>query len=408
MLGVQKGQPAGLRLLDDRDLDAVDHRQSLARQLLRDLLGHRVVGRRFGVVAHFAEVGVALEHHARGPLPFGQHIGPGAHRVLHDLVAVLLDHLARHRRGAGEVADEARARLAERDAVGVAVERAQAGNLGVVVERLALLHRLLAQLVQTQDLLVGEAGVARAFPARVEDSLERVHIVGGDQLALLAVERRVVGEIDAGLDAHGEGLEVGRDLGHLGSRLQLELHRPREVVVGQWRFEDVRGDGGRVEVRDLHRIEAGLGHREGVAQDLLRGCRGCGSAVGSCVQRARGCEKRQHQGHRERQTPGRRKMPSVGQTHRGRQAHQPTPALRIGSFRCVANRRPLPIQGHHACSIRGDLLPGSFKAPTSWSLPAGPACSVALQSRARRSGCGAVKAQRSRGHLPAAACSTSP
>ena len=65
--------------------------------------------------------------------------GAGAHRVLADLVAVGLDHLARQRAGegaVGQVVEEARAGLGQPDLEGVAVQRAQALDLGVVVEGL--------------------------------------------------------------------------------------------------------------------------------------------------------------------------------------------------------------------------------------------------------------------------------
>ena len=89
-----------------------------------------VVGRRLGVVEHLAEARVALEHDLRAAAPALQAEGPGADRVVADLVAVELDHLARLR--AGRAArrqpggDEARARLGEAELQRVAIQRREA------------------------------------------------------------------------------------------------------------------------------------------------------------------------------------------------------------------------------------------------------------------------------------------
>ena len=80
-----------------------------------------------------------------GPVPTGCAV---------DCLAVRLDHLARDgadRSRVGDVLDEARARLLELELHRVAVERAQALDLAVVVERLRLLQRCVAQLLQAED-----------------------------------------------------------------------------------------------------------------------------------------------------------------------------------------------------------------------------------------------------------------
>jgi hypothetical protein len=80
---------------------------------------------------------------------------------------------------------------------------------------------------------------------------------------------RIVSEEDVRADLEGEGPEVLRDLGHAIGGQRLQLERPGQVVVGEQRIEDVRGADARVDVADLGRIEARLGHLEGVAQHLV-------------------------------------------------------------------------------------------------------------------------------------------
>ena len=182
LLAVQEGQPARLRFLDDRDLHLVDHRQAAALELLCDGLQPLVTGGRLLVVQQFAVVGVLRKQDARTALPLRQSEGPRAHRVLADLVAVGFDHLARQRAGegaVGEVVQEARARFGEHDAQGVAVQRAQALDLGVVVEGLLGVDGLLAQLAQAQDLGVFQQVEVAALPARVVVALDRIDVVGG-------------------------------------------------------------------------------------------------------------------------------------------------------------------------------------------------------------------------------------
>jgi hypothetical protein len=89
LLVAQERQPARLRLLDHRNLDAIDHRHATALEPGRDRFAPGVAGRWVFVVEHLAEARVALQHHARAAPPFGQAEGPGAHRVLADPVAVV-------------------------------------------------------------------------------------------------------------------------------------------------------------------------------------------------------------------------------------------------------------------------------------------------------------------------------
>ena len=116
VLVVQEGQPARLLLLDDGDLDAIDDRQALAGKGLGKRHAAGIVGRRMLVVEDFTKAGVAFEHHARAAPPLREPEGPGAHRVLGDLVAVELDHLARQgtdQAGVGELLRQARRRFGQ-------------------------------------------------------------------------------------------------------------------------------------------------------------------------------------------------------------------------------------------------------------------------------------------------------
>jgi hypothetical protein len=205
------------------------------------------------------------------------------------LVAVGLDHFARDRTedvARGPAVKMAWPRLAQLHSQRVAVERLQPFDLSVVVE-LAAFHRLGVELAQADDALVLERRQARALELRVVDALERVDEILGDELARLALEGRIVGEEDARTDLEGEGPEVFRDLGHSLGDERLQLERPGQVVVGEQRIEDVSGANARVDVAELGRIEAGLGHLEGIAQHLVaRG--GIAHAVRAGRRRRRG------------------------------------------------------------------------------------------------------------------------
>jgi hypothetical protein len=120
--------------LDDGDLHPVDHRQAAALELGQQ-------GLTLGIVRPRAWRRSSVRGRSGcAPAPCGelrpafQHEGAGADRVLHDLVAIGLDHLARH--GAVQVAarqhglDQARARLDGLDLQRVAIQRLQALDLG--------------------------------------------------------------------------------------------------------------------------------------------------------------------------------------------------------------------------------------------------------------------------------------
>jgi len=153
------------------------------------------------------------------------------------------------------------------DAQRVAVERLQSLDLAVVVE-LAPGEGILAQRVHAGDALVEEIEVRR-LALRIEVPLDAIDVVLGGELALLALERRIVREVDAALEPHRPDFAIGRHLGQRRCGVRLRLRRSREKIVLERRIEDVRDDVARVEIVDLHRVEAGLGDEEGVAQHLL-------------------------------------------------------------------------------------------------------------------------------------------
>ncbi len=276
VLAVHEGEEARLLLLDGIDLDAVQQRKPLAVQGV-DGAAVPLVGRvrvaRVQLVA--AVVGVPLQHDLGAAHPVLEHEGAGAHRVRHRVVAVGLDHLARHGHHVGhrEDVEEVEVRLDELQADRVAVPHFQARDLRVVVEAAGLLRRG-RQLVQARDLVLEEPLVG-ARVARVAEALDRVLDVLRHELALVSLEGRVVGEEDPGADAEGVAgaalLGLGDGLG--GER--DEADRAREVVVGEERLEEVLADPHGVAVEDALRIEPRLRRPEGDPQHLaLHGRRG--------------------------------------------------------------------------------------------------------------------------------------
>ena len=271
VLLVQERKPARLVFLDDVDLHAVEHRQLAAAQRVGDLRAAFIAFGRRGCVKVVAIAGVALQHDPRRAAPVGQPERSGADRMPHQLLLVVhLAHFARDRaekRVVGQIQVEAGRGLAEPDLQRVAVERAHAIDLAVVVERRAL-ERGRAYFAHAQQLGAFEQIDARALVARVVDALDRVDVVLRGQLAPRALECRVVLEVDAGPDAHRQRGEVGRDLGHCGGGIGHHARRPRQKVVGQRRLEDIGDDIARVQVVDLRGVEAGLRHAKRVAQHL--------------------------------------------------------------------------------------------------------------------------------------------
>ena len=168
-----------------------DERQALALVARQRLLRRGVVGRRRGGVVLLAVGRARLEDHLRGALPEREPVGAGADRVLADLVAVVLVDLARDRArevAVREVVEEVVVGLLEAHLEGVAVERAQALDRRVVVHAV-LAPRLGEHLVHAGDVALEQVEVGRLL-LRVEEPLDRVDVVLGDELALLALEGR--------------------------------------------------------------------------------------------------------------------------------------------------------------------------------------------------------------------------
>ena len=161
--------------------------------------------------------------------------------------------------------------------------RLQSRDRLVVVELRAAARRR-DELVHPLEAAVEHLHRVRAH-ARVHHALPRVDVVVRGQLALLPLERRVVGEVDARLDADRPRAPVGRDLRQRGRGVRHQPVRAREVVVGEERLEDRALHVPRVQVGGRLRIEAGLGDRERHPQHLARigpllGRRRCGGADG--------------------------------------------------------------------------------------------------------------------------------
>ena len=268
-LAALEREPAALRLLHDADLHPVEPRQPLALHLRGDLALPRIVSRH-EVPQLAAIAGIGGEHDLRRARVALEQERPAAHRMRGRFVAIRFDRLARDRpaEGIGEHVREVRVRLLQPDDERVAVRRLQARHRRVIVEATARL-RLLGELVEADDLPGEEKGVGRAVPGIVE-ALERVRVIERSQLALPALERRIVGKIDALPDPEHVASAVGRDLGQGFGGIGDELRGPRQVIVGEQRVEDRLDDLSGVIVTHPHRIESGLRGLEGDAQDLGR------------------------------------------------------------------------------------------------------------------------------------------
>ena len=279
VLAIEEGQPARLVLLDDADLDAIDHRQAAALEARLERLALGIVRRGIDllVVEALAVMRVALQHHQRAAPPLLEHEGPGAHRMRHRVARIGLDHLARDR--AVQVAlredlHQPRPRLLRPELQRVAVERAQALDGLVVVEGLAGLAHLRVVFVEPEQLELLHFAPRRRGHGRIGEALEGVDVVLGRQLPALALEGGIVREIDAGAQLDRPQLVVVGALRQRRRGQRFHLRGTRQLVVGVEPLEHVGRDHARIEVADLGRIEAGLGDAEGVAQHLRRRGRG--------------------------------------------------------------------------------------------------------------------------------------
>ena len=198
--------------------------------------------------------------------------GPGAHRIGHHPAArigVGLDHLARDRgcRRGGERGQQVVVGAQQLDAYRVAIDRLQALERRVVVELAGLLGRG-DRRRRADDGLVEDVGRRREH-LRIQQALPRIHVIGGRQLALLPLERGVVGEIDAGLDLDRPGLAVGGDVGHRRRGVRHDRVGPRQIAVGIQRIEDDAVDLIRIQIVRSRRIEPRFADRKGDAQRLV-------------------------------------------------------------------------------------------------------------------------------------------
>ena len=176
-----------------------------------------------------------------------------------------------------------RAQVAEQDVIGlrepephrVAIERRQAFDRRVVIELAARLRRLDRPL-RADDLALQVPRERRAH-ARIEQALPRIDVVGGGQLAALALECRIIGEVDAGPNANGPGPAAVLDLRQRRRGARHALVRPREVVETVQRLEDRALHVVGVEVARRLRIESRLRHRKRDVQRLQHAarCAGC-------------------------------------------------------------------------------------------------------------------------------------
>jgi hypothetical protein len=171
----------------------------------------------------------------------------------------------------GEDIEEVVVGLGEANAQRIAVHDLEAGDFRVVVEA-ALLLGLRDRVLDAGDAALDEPQVRRRGLG-IHEALEGELVVGGGQLALLALERRIVGEEDPLLDAQGVRLAVVGDLRHRLERLRLQLRGPREEVVGERRLEDLLDDVVRVLIGRERRVEVGLRDEVGDAEDFRLGDR---------------------------------------------------------------------------------------------------------------------------------------
>ena len=111
----------------------------------------------------------------------------------------------------------------------MAIDRLQTFDSRVVVE-LAVRFRSRDDLVRADKLAVEDL-VRDGAHLRIEDALPRKNIVGGGELALRALERGIVAEIDARPDLDRPRLAVSRYLRERHRGVGHDLVRPRKVIV---------------------------------------------------------------------------------------------------------------------------------------------------------------------------------
>ena len=256
-------------LFDHADLDASDLRDTLAFHRSDCRLVTRIVGPR-EIPDDLSIVGIGLEHNLGLAGPALEHVGAGPDRMRVGIVGVGLDHFASdgghrgHRHNVREVV----VRSGETDTQRIAVDDFEPGHLGVVVEAFRL-RGLVGDGIQADDLAVDQEPPRRAV-GRIDEALDRIRVVGRDQLAALALERRVGLEVDSASYLEEVGLAAVGDFGQRLGSLRHQLDRSGEVVVRQQALVDGPHHLAGIIVGDLGRIKAGLRNLEGDAQHFAR------------------------------------------------------------------------------------------------------------------------------------------
>ena len=147
------------------------------------------------------------------------------------------------------------------------VDRAQARDRAIVVELRARLAGRVDDRARALDKVGDERGSAAA-QIGVDGALQRIDDIVGGQLAPHARERRIVGEVDAGLHPdRPHGPAIG-DRGRAAGNERREPRRRREVIPLVETLENGIGHVRRRAVVYLMRIER-LDVRRGKAQDLV-------------------------------------------------------------------------------------------------------------------------------------------
>ena len=145
------------------------------------------------------------------------------------------------------------------------VDGLESFDLRVVVELAGLPRRV--DDGSRADEQVGQRRLAALLEVGIEPPLDRIDVIGGDELARPALEHRIVGEQDSRLDADRPGAAAVGDLGQGDRGVRHHAGGRGEVVELVEPFEDDVGDAARVEVGDLLGIEdRDVG--QGEAQDL--------------------------------------------------------------------------------------------------------------------------------------------
>ena len=174
----------------------------------------------------------------------------------------------------GERIDKAQIGLRQADLQGVAVDDLEAGQRRVVIEASCLRGR--GDRLRAAGNFAFDQPDPWALHGRVEQALDRVRVIGGGELAGLALERRVGSEVNAFANAADIGHSAILNHRHRFQRARHDLHRSREIIVVEHRLVDICDNAVGGGVRGELRVEAGLGDAEHDAQ-CLAGVRGVAS-----------------------------------------------------------------------------------------------------------------------------------